>query len=155
MLGLGTAVEEEELIHTEGLVGFAQLGLSSNRDERREFDRLIRSGIPLVYRSKIWIECSGGLEMKEPGLFTDLLSDADVGRSDSVAEGVVKEIEKDVGRTMPLNVFFGRTGAGVDKLRRVLTAYSRYVLCLFKASIQVYTSSLIIDATLPSDTAKE
>ncbi|KAL4250907.1 hypothetical protein ABKN59_005233 [Abortiporus biennis] len=118
-LGLGTADEEEELIHTEGLVGFAQLGLSSNRDERREFDRLIRSGIPLVYRSKIWLECSGGLEMREPGLFTDLLSDADAESS------VSKEIEKDVGRTMPLNIFFGRTGAGVDKLRRVLTAYSR------------------------------
>jgi small G protein signaling modulator 3 len=35
------------------------------------------------------------------------------------------EIEKDVGRTMPLNIFFGGDGAGVVKLRRVLTAYSR------------------------------
>ncbi|CAL1715843.1 unnamed protein product [Somion occarium] len=119
LLGLGTAVADEELVHTEGLIGFAQLGLSSNRDERREFDRLVRSGIPLVYRSKVWMECSGGLEMKEPGLFTDLLSSVDHETS------VLREIEKDVGRTMPLNVFFGRTGAGVDKLRRVLTAYSR------------------------------
>jgi len=58
------------------------------------------------------------LEMKEPGLFSDLLA----------AEGpahVLAEIEKDVGRTMPLNVFFGGDGAGVVKLRRVLTAYSR------------------------------
>ncbi|KAJ7266586.1 rab-GTPase-TBC domain-containing protein [Mycena rebaudengoi] len=101
-----------------GLIGFAQLGLSANRDERKEFDRLVRNGIPLAYRSKVWLECSGGLEMKEPGLFRDLLA----------AEGpanVVMEIEKDVGRTMPLNVFFGGDGAGVLKLRRVLTAYSR------------------------------
>ena len=119
LLGLGTAVEEEELIHTDGLVGFAQLGLPANRDERREFDRLVRSGIPLAYRSKVWLECGGGLEMREPGLFTDLLADSNPERS------VMKEIEKDVGRTMPLNIFFGRTGAGVDKLRRVLTAYSR------------------------------
>jgi len=118
-LGLGTAVEDEELSHTEGLIGFAQLGLSSSRDERKEFDRLLRNGIPLVYRAKVWLECSGGLEMREPGVFADLLAEAD-GES-----GVAKEIEKDVGRTMPLNVFFGRTGAGVDKLRRVLTAYSR------------------------------
>lgn len=119
MLGLSTALDEEELSHSEGLVGFAQLGLSSNRDERKEFDRLIRSGIPLQYRSKIWLESSGGLEMREPGLFADLLASVDESSS------VVREIEKDVGRTMPLNVFFGRTGAGVDKLRRVLKAYSR------------------------------
>ena len=67
ILGLGTAYEEDELSHSEGLIGFAQLGLSSNRDERREFDRLVRNGIPLVFRSKVWIECSGALDMKEPG----------------------------------------------------------------------------------------
>lgn len=121
ILGLGTACEEDELSHSEGLIGFAQLGLSSNRDERKEFDRLVRSGIPLVCRSKVWLECSGGLEMMEPGLFRDLLAEADGPGS------VVGEIEKDVGRTMPLNVFFGGDGVGVDKLRRVLTAYSRWV----------------------------
>jgi len=119
VLGLGTACEEEELSHSEGLIGFAQLGLSSNRDQRKEFDRLVRSGIPLIYRSKVWLECSGGLEMKEPGLFQDLLAEGDGSGS------VLVEIEKDVGRTMPLNIFFGGDGAGVDKLRRVLMAYSR------------------------------
>lgn len=120
-LGLGTAVEEEELAHNDGLVGFAELGLPALRDERREFVRLIRNGIPLVYRSKVWLECSGGLEMREPGVFADLLAQSDDG------SGVLPEIEKDIGRTMPLNIFFGRTGAGVDKLRRVLIAYSRFV----------------------------
>ncbi|KAF8149027.1 rab-GTPase-TBC domain-containing protein [Crassisporium funariophilum] len=119
ILGLGTACEDDELSHSDGLIGFAQLGLSSNRDERKEFDRLVRSGIPLVYRSKVWLECSGALEMKEPGLFQDLLAEIDGPGS------VVNEIEKDVGRTMPLNIFFGGDGAGVDKLRRVLIAYSR------------------------------
>ena len=119
LLGLGTRDEVEELSHTEGLIGFAQLGLSSSRDERREFDRLIRGGIPLAYRSKLWLECSGGLEMREPGLFADLLAQSDVH------ELVATEIEKDVGRTMPLNIFFGGDGAGVNKLRRVLIAYSR------------------------------
>ncbi|KAG5650789.1 hypothetical protein H0H81_011040, partial [Sphagnurus paluster] len=119
ILGLGTACEDDELEHSEGLIGFAQLGLSASRDERRELDRLVRSGIPLVYRSKVWLECSGGLEMREPGLFQELLAERDGPGS------VVGEIEKDVGRTMPLNVFFGGDGAGVDKLRRVLIAYSR------------------------------
>lgn len=122
LLGLGTTDEEEELAHTEGLIGFAQLGLSSNRDERAQFDKLIRGGIPLVYRSKLWLECSGGLEMREPGLFGDLLVQAG---EDAGHAFVRNEIEKDVGRTMPLNIFFGGDGAGVVKLRRVLTAYSR------------------------------
>ena len=119
ILGLGTACEEDELSHSEGLIGFAQLGLSSNRDERREFDRLVRNGIPLVYRSKVWMECSGALDMKEPGLFQDLLAQMEG------PDSVISEIEKDVGRTMPLNIFYGGDGAGVSKLRRVLIAYSR------------------------------
>jgi len=70
------------------------------------------------------MECSGGLDIREPGLFGDLLAQKDGG---DVGEGesVLHEIEKDVGRTMPLNIFFGGDGAGVDKLRRVLTGYSR------------------------------
>jgi hypothetical protein len=109
ILGLGTACEEDEQSHSEGLIGFAQLGLSSNRDERREFDRLVRNGIPLVYRSKVWMECSGALDMKEPGLFQDLLAQVDG------PDSVIGEVEEDVGRTMPLNIFYGGDGAGVSK----------------------------------------
>ena len=119
LLGLGTTDEAEELEHSEGLIGFAQFGLSSSKDEKKEFDRLVRNGIPLAYRAKAWLECSGALEMREPGVFADLLAECDATSS------VVREIDKDVCRTMPLNIFFGRTGAGVEKLRRVLMAYSK------------------------------
>ncbi|KAG7090133.1 hypothetical protein E1B28_011741 [Marasmius oreades] len=131
ILGLSSGYEEgedEELDHSEGLIGFAQFGLSShnNKDERKEFDRLVRRGIPMVHRSKVWLECSGALEMREPGLFKDLLAEAEKDRQDQAkGASVLVEIEKDVGRTMPLNVFFGGDGAGVDKLRRVLAAYSK------------------------------
>ncbi|KAE9401502.1 TBC-domain-containing protein [Gymnopus androsaceus JB14] len=137
LLGLGVksynAGEEDELDHSEGLIGFAQLGLPANKEERKEFAKLVRKGIPLVYRSKLWMECSGGLEMREPGVFRDLLAEVErekekaeaEGMSTAMGTGVLGEIEKDVGRTMPLNVFFGGDGAGVDKLRRVLIAYSR------------------------------
>lgn len=118
-LGLNTADEEEELAHTGGLIGFAQLGISGSREERKVFDRLVRQGIPLVYRAKIWQECTDALEMKEPGLFNELVTNVNPD------DPVVKEIEKDVGRTMPLNMFYGGDGPGVQKLRRVLTAYSR------------------------------
>lgn len=118
-MGLNTVDEEEELAHSDGLIGFAQLGISGSREERKEFDRLVRQGIPLVYRSKIWQECTDAFEMKEPGVFNDLLTN--ISPDDPVAQ----EIEKDVGRTMPLNMFYGGDGPGVQKLRRVLTAYSR------------------------------
>ncbi|KAF8916204.1 rab-GTPase-TBC domain-containing protein [Mucidula mucida] len=97
---------------SEDFVGLIKLSAS----DRKEYNRLVRGGIPLAYRGKVWLECSGALEMREPGVFAELLQ----GKSES--EG---EIEKDVGRTMPLNVFFAGEGAGVDKLRRVLRAYSR------------------------------
>ncbi|KAF9223253.1 TBC-domain-containing protein [Gyrodon lividus] len=139
LLGLGTTDEEEELAHSEGLIGFAQLGLSSNRDERKEFDKLVRGGIPLAYRSKLWMECSGGLEMREPGLFWDLLVQVDTH------ELVTTEIEKDVGRTMPLNIFFGGDGAGVHKLRRVLTAYSRRNTAVgYCQGMNLVTSTLLL-----------
>ena len=57
--------------------------------------------------------------MKEPGLFQDLLAQTDG------LESVVGEIEKDVGRTMPLNIFVGGDGAGMDKSRRMLIACNR------------------------------
>ncbi|KAI0261165.1 rab-GTPase-TBC domain-containing protein [Gloeopeniophorella convolvens] len=117
LLGLGGPVAEDELAHSDGLVGVAQLGLHAGR----ELARLVRGGVPLAYRAKVWLEASGALEMQEPGVFAELGGPAG-GELDA---GVVREIEKDVGRTMPLNMFFGGDGAGVDKLRRVLVAYSR------------------------------
>ena len=124
--------DADELVHTEGLINFAQLGLSSARDERREFDRLVRNGVPLYFRSKVWMECSGALELREPGLFRDLLE----VKTEEGSGSIVAEIEKDVGRTMPLNIFFGGDGVGVDKLKRVLVAYSRLV----SSSLLLYLS---------------
>ena len=143
ILGLSKTLDEEELSHSDGIVAFAQL---SNGSDRRGFDKLVRNGIPLVYRAKVWFECSGALEMKEPGLFHDLL--AQVDRDDDGSKHVLAEIEKDVGRTMPLNIFFGGDGAGVLKLRRVLTAYSRCVLILFM-SISSYAHIINLIQTQP------
>ena len=122
LLGLDGPVADDELAHSDGLIGIAQLGLLSGREERRELGRLVRGGVPLAYRAKVWLEASGALEMQEPGVFAELLALAD-----SDGGGVVREIDKDVGRTMPLNMFFGGDGVGVQKLRRVLIAYSRCV----------------------------
>ncbi|KDQ08667.1 hypothetical protein BOTBODRAFT_559322 [Botryobasidium botryosum FD-172 SS1] len=111
--------EDEEVTRLEGLIGVAQMGLSANKEDWREFARLVRSGIPLVYRAKVWFECSGALAAMEPGEFQELLSSHEGEKN-----GCLAEIEKDVVRTMPLNVFFGGDGIGVGKLRRLLQAYS-------------------------------
>ena len=126
LLGLDGPVAEDELAHSDGLIGFTQLGRSAGREERRELGRLVRGGVPLAYRAKVWLESSGGLEMQEPGVFAELLA-----QTDSDGGSVVREIDKDVGRTMPLNMFFGGDGVGVQKLRRVLIAYSRCVSSFF------------------------
>ncbi|KAG8825586.1 hypothetical protein FRC18_010247 [Serendipita sp. 400] len=129
-LGLSRPVEEhdpeeEEATWTAG-IGIAHV--TTTKDDQREFSRMLRAGIPLVYRSKVWLECSGALELNEPGTFRDLFLESNK-HMEETKEGTVKhvameEIEKDVTRTMPLNVFFGGDGQGVDKLRSVLGAYS-------------------------------
>ncbi len=56
-------------------------------------------------RTKVGLKLSSGLEMQEPGVFVELLA-----LTDSDGGGVVREIDKDVGRTMPLKMFFGGDG---------------------------------------------
>jgi hypothetical protein len=66
--------------HSDGLIGIAQLGRSAGREERRELSRLMRGGVPLAYRAKVWLE-SSRLEGQEPGVF----SGAAVGRRTAMA----------------------------------------------------------------------
>ncbi|CAK9779640.1 TBC-domain-containing protein [Cutaneotrichosporon oleaginosum] len=94
-------------------------GTSKGADEYRAFLRLVRKGIPMPYRGDVWAECSGARNLLVPGEYAEILA---VHKDDQSM--VMAEIEKDVGRTFPGNVFFGGDGPGVAKLRRVLTAYS-------------------------------
>jgi hypothetical protein len=79
-------------------------------------------GIPVKYRSKIWAECSGATELSRPGYFEELCS-MGINGLDALS---VQQIEMDIHRTMPNNVFFGGNGPGITKLERVLTAFSRH-----------------------------
>ncbi|GMK58448.1 hypothetical protein CspeluHIS016_0504800 [Cutaneotrichosporon spelunceum] len=94
-------------------------GTSKGAEEYRTFLRLVRKGIPMPYRGDVWAECSGARDLLVPGEYAEILAVHKDDRSP-----VMAEIEKDVGRTFPGNVFFGGDGPGVAKLRRVLTAYS-------------------------------
>lgn len=94
-------------------------GTAKGAEEYRAFLRLVRKGIPMPYRGDVWAECSGARDLLVPGEYAEILAVHAEDRSP-----VMAEIEKDVGRTFPGNVFFGGDGPGVAKLRRVLTAYA-------------------------------
>lgn len=91
----------------------------SSQEEYNKFLRLVRRGIPIEYRSDVWAESCGARDSMVPGEYAEILS---VHKEDQSA--VMVDIDKDVGRTFPGNVFFGGDGPGVKKLRRVLVAYS-------------------------------
>lgn len=109
---------------SSGLVGIARMGdhsTKSSRSDWKEFLNLCQSGVPLIYRSRIWQECSGANEAMEPGKYLDLLKEHE-GESNSCTN----QIDLDVHRTMPTNIYFGGDGPGVAKLRRLLVAFSWY-----------------------------
>lgn len=87
--------EDEISSFSKGLVGVAQLGFGTkNKEDWREFNRLVRAGIPLTYRAKLWSECCGAIEATEPGVFQDLLLN-----HKAVENTTISDIEKDVKRT--------------------------------------------------------
>ncbi|ORX38703.1 rab-GTPase-TBC domain-domain-containing protein [Kockovaella imperatae] len=111
----------EEMIWGSGLVGFNELNSNHKHDQedRKTFFKLVRRGIPLIYRNDIWAECSGARDMMIPGEYTEVLK-----KHRDEKSPVQAEIEKDITRTFPGNLFFGGDGHGVPKLRNVLLAYS-------------------------------
>lgn len=102
------------------LVGVAGLGNKGKvgRAKWKEFKQLVLGGIPVVYRAKIWAECSGASALRVPGYYDDLVSNGVDNPS------IVAQIQMDITRTLTDNIFF-RRGPGVHKLNEVLLAYSR------------------------------
>ncbi|RXK40181.1 hypothetical protein M231_02455 [Tremella mesenterica] len=135
----------EDLRWGSGLIGLSQMGLAKDgQEDWKAFAALVRKGIPLAYRSDIWAECSGAKDLMVPGEYREILKvhEGDVGPFD-------KEIEKDVGRTFPGNVFFGGDGPGVAKLRRVLIAYSwlvyiHTILMMLMSGMNMLAATLLL-----------
>lgn len=150
--GSTPAPEEEDenvaLLHDNlALVGIAAMGTTARgKDDWNAFVTLCLSGIPLRYRGQVWAECAGANDLADPGRYDELLRQSGVCDDDgldldagstarravtSASQGsaaVLAQIDLDVHRTLPTNVFFGGDGPGVPKLRRVLAAFSWYDL---------------------------
>ncbi|TKY86622.1 hypothetical protein EX895_004261 [Sporisorium graminicola] len=119
---LGSAEKAPEEDWSSGMVGVNRMGDSkSGKEDWREFLTLCQTGIPLCYRARIWAECSGANDIAEPGRYQELLSDHQGETNECLTQ-----IDLDVHRTMPTNVYFGGDGQGVPKLRRLLVAFSWY-----------------------------
>uniref|UniRef100_V5EAL6 Rab-GAP TBC domain-containing protein n=1 Tax=Kalmanozyma brasiliensis (strain GHG001) TaxID=1365824 RepID=V5EAL6_KALBG len=119
---LSSAEKAPEEDWSSGMVGVNRMGDSkTGKEDWREFLALCQTGIPLCYRARIWAECSGANDIAEPGRYQELLSDHQGETNDCLTQ-----IDLDVHRTMPTNIFFGGDGQGVAKLRRLLVAFSWY-----------------------------
>ncbi|KAJ1601201.1 hypothetical protein NDA14_000117 [Ustilago hordei] len=119
---LGSAEKAPEEDWSSGMVGVNRMGDSkSGKEYWREFLTLCQTGIPLCYRARIWAECSGANDIAEPGRYQELLSDHQGETNECLTQ-----IDLDVHRTMPTNIYFGGDGQGVPKLRRLLVAFSWY-----------------------------
>ncbi|KAF2869851.1 rab-GTPase-TBC domain-containing protein [Massariosphaeria phaeospora] len=119
--GAGEGRAMPETLLTDGeMVSVASLGNQGKvgRAKWQEFRRLVLGGIPVVYRAKIWVECSGASALRIPGYYDDLVENGDDNPT------IVSQIQMDITRTLTDNIFF-RKGPGVQKLNEVLLAYSR------------------------------
>lgn len=101
---LGTApTNRDSICYDENLIGVASMGAAGRggREDWKEFKDLVRKGIPISLRPRIWAECSGATERREPGYFADLLSAHDG------EEGLaLTQIECDVTRYVALSETF-------------------------------------------------
>ncbi|GAC76422.1 ypt/rab GTPase activating protein [Moesziomyces antarcticus T-34] len=118
----GSAEKAPEEDWSSGMVGVSRMGDSkSGKEDWRDFLALCQAGIPLCYRARIWAECSGANDLAEPGRYQELLSEHQGETNECLTQ-----IDLDVHRTMPTNIYFGGDGQGVAKLRRLLVAFSWY-----------------------------
>ncbi|KAM0263784.1 hypothetical protein ACHAQJ_001102 [Trichoderma viride] len=104
------------------MIGISNLGNKGKvgRAKWNGFKTLVLGGIPVLYRAKVWSECSGAAALRIPGYYDGLVSQS--GEDDDPT--VVSQIKMDINRTLTDNIFF-RRGPGVQKLNQVLVAYSR------------------------------
>lgn len=85
-----------------------------------DFHRLIRVGLPNLLRGEIWELTSGSLylRLQKPKLYQETLN-----KHDGEGSLAIDEIEKDLNRSLPEYAGY-QSDEGIERLRRVLTAYS-------------------------------
>ncbi|CCH45069.1 TBC domain-containing protein C4G8.04 [Wickerhamomyces ciferrii] len=105
--------------NTGDLLAINGENLSKFKHLHKEFSKLVSNGIPMKYRAKIWSELTGSENLMTPSEYYKLVHES---KSNEEAES---QIELDLYRTMPFNIFFKDNGPGLKKLKNILIAYSR------------------------------
>lgn len=84
------------------------------------FGKLVRVGLPNRLRGEIWEAASGAMYLRfaNPSVYQDILEKYKGQKSTST-----EEIEKDLNRSLPEYAGY-QSPEGIDRLRRVLTAYA-------------------------------
>lgn len=88
--------------------------------EKNELESLVLAGIPDRFRGLLWQVFSGSIYSltSHPGYYQSLLK-----QNENELSETMEEIEKDVHRALPSHPQF-QSKEGIDRLRRVLTAFS-------------------------------
>ncbi|CAK7895419.1 hypothetical protein CAAN1_05S03532 [[Candida] anglica] len=103
--------------------------------EYRTLHKLINKiGIPAPYRPLLWLELSHAKDLKVPGEFDRLVKVATTSE-DPVVLSNLNQVNLDLHRTMPSNVFFndlinGQPGPNYYRLQKIL-----YAFVVYKSSI--------------------
>ncbi|KAH3685394.1 hypothetical protein WICPIJ_003632 [Wickerhamomyces pijperi] len=87
----------------------------------KEFEKIvITQGIPMKYRPKIWYELSNVKYLSTPGEYYQLINSTLPNKESE------KQIELDIYRTMPFNIYFkDNNSPGLMKLQNILIAFAR------------------------------
>ncbi|KAI8362751.1 rab-GTPase-TBC domain-containing protein [Blakeslea trispora] len=108
------------------------------------FHKMVRAGLPNDLRGEIWESCSGSIYLRllNQGVYQHILD------SHKDTDSYVKEeIEKDLHRSLPEYEAY-QSSEGIDRLRRVLIAYSwKNPELGYCQAMNIVTSSLLIYMT--------
>eukprot|EP00158_Paraphelidium_tribonemae_P005075 Partr_v1_DN27144_c0_g1_i1_m16123 putative TBC1 domain family member len=122
-------------------VYFQDCGRNISLIRNSKFYRLVRIGIPNALRGELWELCSGALWDRYMNIdyYEQMLKNAQGQSSMSI-----DEIEKDLTRSLPEYAGY-QTSEGINRLRRVLTAYSlRNPELGYCQAMNIVTSVLLI-----------
>lgn len=109
------------------------------------FAKMIRVGLPNALRGEIWEICSGSIYLRfaNHGLYDSILE----SHKDEVSLSM-DDIEKDLHRSLPEYAAY-QSQEGIDRLRRVLTAYSwKNPDIGYCQAMNIVTSSLLMYVSL-------
>ncbi|ORZ02924.1 rab-GTPase-TBC domain-domain-containing protein [Syncephalastrum racemosum] len=123
---------------------FVENGRNLTMVRMSTFGKLVRIGLPNALRGEIWETCSGSiyLRLTNPFVYEELLKNNE-GQTSLATE----EIEKDLNRSLPEYAAY-QTPDGIDRLRRVLTAYAfKNPELGYCQAMNIVTSALLIYMT--------